>query len=438
MKYVCALITVDDVARARRFYEGTLGQVVESDFGENVAFKGGFAIHQKDHFQGLLDGREIGSKANDAELYFEHDDVNGLAGRLAADGVEFLHGPREQPWRQLVTRFYDPDGHIVEVGERLEHVAYRLSDEGLNLDDICRVTYLSRPAALRAIAEYSSRPRVDAVSYPLADSDRELAARALAGDASAAEELLLGVQSRVFNLALRYLGNPEDARDACQDICLKAWKGLGSFRGDALFSTWVLAIAANHLKTVKKSRMESMGVSFEAYEAEAGAVPASPYAGPDEGLLTDELKHSCSLGMLQCLGRTDRLVYVLYAFFRVSSADGGLICGLGPAAYRQRLSRTRKTMASFMTGVYGLASEGAACRCRDRVGHALRQGRIGRERLFFSTHAEARAAAALTESMERLDAASAVFRGGPDFRHPDGPADVRRIIAGAAPAIVDA
>jgi len=223
--------------------------------------------------------------------------------------------------------------------------------------------------------------------------------------------------------------------DACQDICLKAWKALGSFRGESRFSTWVLAIAANHLKTVKKGRMESVGISFEAYEAEAGVVPAGPYDGPDRELLTEELKHSCSLGMLQCLDRTDRLVYALYAFFRVSSEDGGLICGLSPAAYRQRLSRTRKAMASFMAGVCGLASESAPCRCRDRVGHALRQGRIGRDRLFFSTHAEARAAAALTESMERLDAASAVYRDGPAFRHPDGPAAVRRVIEAEAPAI---
>lgn len=123
MRYVAALVAVDDVARSRRFYEETLGQAVESDYGENVAFKGGFSIHLKSHFSALLDGRPVGSRANDAELYFEDD---------------------------------DPDGHIVEVGERLERLAWRLSEEGLGLDEISRVTYLSRPDVLRAVAGYSS------------------------------------------------------------------------------------------------------------------------------------------------------------------------------------------------------------------------------------------------------------------------------------------
>lgn len=156
MRYAAALIAVEDVARSRRFYEGLLGQAVESDYGENVAFEGGFSIHLKSHLSTLIDGRPVGSRANDAELYFEDDDPAGVAERLTAAGVELIHGPREQPWRQLVARFYDPDGHIVEVGERLERLAWRLSEEGLGLDDISRVTYLSRPAALRAMAEYST------------------------------------------------------------------------------------------------------------------------------------------------------------------------------------------------------------------------------------------------------------------------------------------
>jgi len=156
VRYQAALIVVDDVARSRSFYEGLLGQAVESDFGENVAFKGGFSIHKKEHYSALLGGAPIGSKANDAELYFEDDDVARACSALEAAGVEFVHPAREQPWRQLVARFYDPDGHIVEVGESLEHVAFRMSEEGCSLDEICRCTYFTRPRALRAIGAYSA------------------------------------------------------------------------------------------------------------------------------------------------------------------------------------------------------------------------------------------------------------------------------------------
>jgi len=50
MKYLCSLITVSDINRSRYFYENLLKQEVESDFGENVGFKGGFAIHLENNY----------------------------------------------------------------------------------------------------------------------------------------------------------------------------------------------------------------------------------------------------------------------------------------------------------------------------------------------------------------------------------------------------
>jgi len=55
MKFICPLIVVDDIGVSRRFYEEVLGQRVLFDHGENVSFEGGFAIHLKSHFAGLVD-----------------------------------------------------------------------------------------------------------------------------------------------------------------------------------------------------------------------------------------------------------------------------------------------------------------------------------------------------------------------------------------------
>jgi hypothetical protein len=46
-----------------------------------------------------------------------------------------IHGPREQPWGQRVVRLYDPDGHIVEVGETMEAVAKRFLGKGLSAEE---------------------------------------------------------------------------------------------------------------------------------------------------------------------------------------------------------------------------------------------------------------------------------------------------------------
>jgi catechol 2,3-dioxygenase-like lactoylglutathione lyase family enzyme len=140
MKYACALIAVEDVKRSRAFYEGILGQEVEADFGENVGYKGGFSIMQKALWSKVLRGASVASRPNDHELYFEDDDVDGCEARLEAAGIEFLHGAVEQPWRQKVLRCYDPDGHIVEIGETMPRLVRRLAAEGGDAAAISKMT----------------------------------------------------------------------------------------------------------------------------------------------------------------------------------------------------------------------------------------------------------------------------------------------------------
>ena len=115
-----------------------LGQRVKFDFGENVTFEGDFAIHLRSHFQQLIDGKPIQLGGNGYELYFEADWVDEFAQKLKQHSVTFVHEVREQPWRQKVVRFYDPDGNIIEVGESLEYLCFRLYREGMNVEAITK------------------------------------------------------------------------------------------------------------------------------------------------------------------------------------------------------------------------------------------------------------------------------------------------------------
>lgn len=138
MKYVCPLITVSDMKRAREFYENVLGQKVKYDYGENVTYEGDYAIHLRSHFAGLINNKEIKSCSNNFEIYFEHDEVDEFAEKLKAAGVKFVHEVREQPWKQKVMRFYDPDENILEVGESLECLSYRLNKTGMTPEEISK------------------------------------------------------------------------------------------------------------------------------------------------------------------------------------------------------------------------------------------------------------------------------------------------------------
>ena len=145
MKFICPLIVVRDVGVSRAFYEGVLGQSVGHDLGENVAFEGGFAIHLRSHFASLIgvDEGDITVRSKNTELYFEEDDLDAFLERLNHTGsIEYVHGLVEQPWGQRAVRLYDPDGHIVEVGEPMENVARRFLASGLSIEETARRTLM--------------------------------------------------------------------------------------------------------------------------------------------------------------------------------------------------------------------------------------------------------------------------------------------------------
>ncbi|MBW8323438.1 MAG: VOC family protein [Prolixibacteraceae bacterium] len=154
VKFISPLLVVADMQRARRFYETVLGLNVIVDFGENITFEGNFALHQQTHFQSLIDGKEIKSGGNDFELYFDYDDMDDINIHLNNNQVELVHPMREQPWRQRVVRFYDPDRHIIEIGESMEFLCYRLHREGLSPKVISQTTMMPEPFVKAGIEKY--------------------------------------------------------------------------------------------------------------------------------------------------------------------------------------------------------------------------------------------------------------------------------------------
>jgi catechol 2,3-dioxygenase-like lactoylglutathione lyase family enzyme len=134
LQFQSAVLLVKDIAASRYFYEGLLGQTVEMDFGPNIGFKG-FAIWQVDHASQMIFERlpeavkRLGQ--DNFELYFETDNLENVWTSLTAANTPVVHPLREQPWGQRVLRVYDPDGHIVEIGEPMPLVIRRLLAQGM-------------------------------------------------------------------------------------------------------------------------------------------------------------------------------------------------------------------------------------------------------------------------------------------------------------------
>lgn len=146
IQYQSSVMFVKDIAASRNFYETLLGQEVEVDFGPNVGFKGGFAIWQVEHATEMIfaeppnENSPLGRK--NFEIYFEAPDVESVWQQLIAADVVPVHSQREQPWGQRVFRVYDPDGHIVEVGEPMNVVVRRFLDEGLSFETVAEKTFM--------------------------------------------------------------------------------------------------------------------------------------------------------------------------------------------------------------------------------------------------------------------------------------------------------
>jgi len=156
LKFVCPLIIVDDIERSRRFYELLLGQRVEFDFGQDVQFEGGFRIHLASHFQSLLGDtahHPVTHKTSWGELYFQTDELEPVCQRLQEAGVEFIHPIHEQSWGQRAMRLYDPDGHIVEIGESMVAVVWRFYGQGLSIDSISQKSSMPVEFVERVIQE---------------------------------------------------------------------------------------------------------------------------------------------------------------------------------------------------------------------------------------------------------------------------------------------
>lgn len=253
------------------------------------------------------------------------------------------------------------------------------------------------------------------------DRDLErLVGRARDGDGLALEELVTAVSDGIYNLALRMLWHPEDAEDATQEILIKLLTRLGSFRGDAAFTTWAFRVAANHLLTTRRRRAERQALSFEAFTADLAEGLSDPRDhGVDERLLEEEVKIGCTQGMLLCLDREHRLAYILGEVFELDSAQAAIVADSTPETYRKRLQRSRQRIASFMHDHCGIVNPARPCRCRQRINTAIQTGRVDPAELRFATHPRRdpevlRGVAA----MDRLHAAAAVFRSHPDHESP--------------------
>jgi RNA polymerase sigma factor (sigma-70 family) len=223
-------------------------------------------------------------------------------------------------------------------------------------------------------------------------ADEELVLRAQAGDRDALDQLLTRHQPWVFNIAVRMLGRRADAEDATQDVLMRVFKSLHTFRGASRFRTWLYRVAANHLLNVRRQKWVASEAVCSFDEAAAGLRRVPDFDPPDPRtipvpveMLVEETKIGCTMGTLLCLDGRQRLVFMLGEIFSVSDEVGAEVVGLTPVNFRQILSRARRDLYEYLRGNCSLVDPGNPCKCVRKTRAFIQGGFVDPHRLQFNS-----------------------------------------------------
>ena len=177
-----------------------------------------------------------------------------------------------------------------------------------------------------------------------ANADAHLVARCRDGDLTAFDELMAQHQNRVFNLCLWLLRDHDAARDAAQDVFIRAFRGLKNFRGDCAFSTWLHRIAVNVANDAHQRRKRTPQPLSELETEDREAPEAVDHSDdPAAASARRERRVAVRRALLE-LSEPHRVVLVLFDIEGHAYEDICAILQLPMGTVKSRLNRARAAL----------------------------------------------------------------------------------------------
>jgi RNA polymerase sigma factor (sigma-70 family) len=221
-------------------------------------------------------------------------------------------------------------------------------------------------------------------------NDLALVSKSLEGDRTALDSLIRLHQPFIYNVAWKMTNDEDDALDLTQEVLLKVISKLSTFKGKSSLRTWLYRIVVTEFLQTKRKAKEDQFESFDDFSTQLNSIP-NPELTAEEEIEQDHrtktARFRCMSGMLMCLTREQRLMYILGDIFKIDHIIGAEIFNLSKENYRVRLSRTRKEFHAFMNNQCGLVNTENPCRCSKKAKAMEAAGRMcTNEKLFDKTY----------------------------------------------------
>ncbi|MGI9251804.1 MAG: RNA polymerase sigma factor RpoE [Pseudohongiellaceae bacterium] len=178
------------------------------------------------------------------------------------------------------------------------------------------------------------------------ETDQQLVDRVLNGNQDAFNFLVLRYQHRVAALVNRFVHDPQETEDVCQEAFIKAYRALSRFRGDSAFYTWLYRIAVNTAKNhlvARNRRPPADDLSIEDAELSDAGAAFQEIASPEANLATEHLKQEIEQGIEE-LPDDLRTAFTLREFSGLSYEEIAEVMDCPVGTVRSRIFRARETI----------------------------------------------------------------------------------------------
>lgn len=223
--------------------------------------------------------------------------------------------------------------------------------------------------------------------YEYDTPDSILVEEILGGNKEALNGLILRHQPFIYNLAWKMAGDPVKAEDLTQEALIKIITNLGLFKGESTFRTWAYRIVKNHFLNDQKKPSNVFASNFEDLGERLDAAESAELTYDEQEQLAEEIREvrlKCLSGMLLCLTKEQRMIYIIGDIFGADHNIGSEIMDLSKDNYRKKLSLARKDLHNFMQNKCGLVDKANPCRCHKKVTVALERGIVDAKSLLFN------------------------------------------------------